>query len=205
MPCSAPFRLLFWCTFVLALPALGQRPSRSGIGLKGAAQWTTIQAGALSYQPMVGAAAGAYFPLWCGARFEVQPELLLSYQGAMLLHKEDDPKAIRLMYAQLPISAKLYLTNAVNLQAGAQIGRLLAATSDGDDVRDDYVPFDFGLIAGLGADLQSGLDFAVRYYSGMTPMLVDDDLFYPTNRYTQLSVGYRIARFSHQRKFRSRG
>lgn len=167
-------------------------------------QWSTIQAGALDYQPMIGAAMGAYVPLWCGPRLEIQPELLLSYQGAQLVHKEDDPKAIRLIYAQLPITAKFFLTNALNVQGGVQAGKLLAATSADNDVHDDYVPFDFGMLVGLGADLESGLDFGVRFYSGMTPLLVNDDKFYPTNRYTQLSIGYRVARFGHKRKFRSR-
>lgn len=190
---------------ILALPAVAQRPGRSGIGLKAGVQWTTIQAGGQNMQAIPGAAAGAYAPLWLGNRFEVQPELLVSYQGATHFHKEDPAREIRLLYAQLPVSAKLYLTNAVNVQLGAQAGYLIAASVDGNDAMDQYERFDLGLLGGIGVDLMNGLDISARFCSGLTPILVDDHELYPTNRCTQLSVGYRIARFGGSVHHRKRG
>ncbi len=205
MPALRMTRSFTYALLLLAIPALAQRPSRSGLGLKAGVQWSTIQAGGQNMQAIPGAAAGAYAPLWFGNRFELQPELLLSYQGATHFHKEDPAREIRLLYLQLPVSAKLYLTNAVNVQIGAQTGCLVAASVDGNDAMDQYERFDFGLIGGIGVDLMNGLDITARFCSGLTPILVDDHELYPTNRCTQLSVGYRIARFGGSQHYRKRG
>lgn len=200
-----PTRSLTFALLLLALPAVAQRPSRSGIGLKAGLQWSTIQSGGQNMQSIPGAAAGAYAPLWFGNRLEFQPELLLSYQGATHFHKEDPAREIRLLYAQLPVSAKLYLTNAVNVQLGVEAGYLVAANVDGNDAMESYKPFDFGLLGGIGVDMMNGLDITARFYSGLTPILADDIELFPTNRCTQLSVGYRIAQFNRSRHYRRRG
>lgn len=205
MPRTLPLRPLFWTTLILALPAMGQRPSRSAIGLKIAGQWTTQRVAGSNYQPVPGAAAGVYFPLWCGRRFELQPELLLSFQGTSQQKPENDASTLHMLYLQLPLSAKFYVTNVINAQIGVQGGKLLSANIDGTPVTDHYLPFDFGFVIGLGVDLISGLDLTARYYSGATPVLANDSHDYPMNRVMQLSVGYRIARLSHSMHRRSRG
>lgn len=187
-------RPLLWIGLLLALPAFGQRPSRSGIGLKVAAQWCTQRAEGISYQPILGMTGGLYFPLLVGPRFELQPELLLSQQGCRLVMAEGEDRTLRTTYAVLPLSAKFYLTNSFNLQAGVAGGKLLAAHVEEQDVLDRYNRFDFGFTSGAGLDLQSGVDLALRYYVGHTPVFAGTTEIYPRNRVVALGLGYRFAR-----------
>ncbi len=119
----------FWSLFILALPVLGQRPSRSGIGLKAGPQGTNLFGSDKVYKPIPGVVGGIYFPLWVGARFELQPELLLSYQGSQLPDAENGPGRMRMLYLCLPLNAKLYLSNALNIQGGVQESRILKEPS----------------------------------------------------------------------------
>lgn len=194
-----------WSGLILTLPVLGQRPSRSGIGLKAGAQLTTTHVEGAIYDPVPGALIGVYFPLWCGARFELQPELLLSAQGHAFETTDGKVHTLRMYQLQLPLSAKLYFSNVVNVQGGVQMSRLLSAgyTSEGDaqDATDEYRSFEFGTNIGLGADLSSGLDFGFRYYTGLSS-ITDDVELNPTNRAFQLSMGYRFLRFRNSRLHR---
>ena len=194
-PKTIPVTLL-WSSFVLALPAMGQKPSRSGMGLKLGAQMSVTWVEGLHYDPIPGAVAGAYFPLWCGARFELQPELLGSMLGSSFTDTEGQRHVLHLYYLQLPLSAKFFFTNALNVAGGFQMGRLLAAKAspDNSNATELYRPFEFGTNIGLGADLASGVDFTFRYYNGLSSITDDVDLN-PTNRAWQFTVGYRIARF----------
>ena len=144
---------------------------------------------------------GAYAPIWAGARLELQPELLISAQGSSIKPDEGTRQTLRLYYVQLPINMKVFMTNVLNVQAGIQAGRLIVANADHEDVTDRYQRMDIGLNLGAGLDFACGMDLTLRYYSGLTPLLVDDDVLFPTNRTLQLTAGYRMMRFKgHTRK-----
>jgi hypothetical protein len=192
----------FWSLFILALPVLGQRPSRSGIGLKVGPQGTNLLGSDKVYKPIPGVVSGIYFPLWVGARFELQPELLLSYQGSQLPDAENGPGRMRMLYLCLPLNAKLYISNALNIQGGVQESRILKATIDTIASTDRFRAFDFGFTAGVGLDLYTGLDMTVRYYAGMSPVLLSTTGVNPRNRLLQFTVGYRVARLRHNRNRR---
>jgi len=187
---------------LLAVPALAQRSSRSGIGLKVGAQLANTRSAAFTYEPITGAVLGGYMPIWVANRFELQPELLFSMQGSAFTPSEGNRQVTYLFYAQVPLSAKLYVSNALNLQTGVQAGWMVTALQDGNSVKDRYKPMDIGFNVGVGLDLIGGTDLTFRYYSGMTPVLVNDDLIYPTNRTLQLTAGYRMVRFKHHARRR---
>jgi hypothetical protein len=160
---------------------------------------STTHAEGLVYDPVPGATMGAYFPLWCGDRFELQPELLAATLGSAFSDADGGRHVLRTFYVQLPLSAKLFVSNAVNFQLGVQGGRLIMARSsydgEGDDVTELYRPFDFGFNTGLGIDFASGVDLTLRYYSGMSGLAPNDDQHFATNRSIQLTVGTRLIRF----------
>ena len=193
-------RPLVWCLFIVALPALGQRPSRSGVGFKIGPQWATQHAAEFNYEPVPGAVAGLYVPLWCGHRLELQPELLLSWQGSAHTLHEGSTQVLSMFYVQLPFSAKIFVSNVLNLQCGVQAGKLLLAQVGKTDVSDQYRPFDLGFNLGVGVDLIRGVDLTLRYYSGMSTVLEDTSgNIFPTNRTYQLTMGYRFKQFTHRR------
>lgn len=200
------YRFLHYLSALLpplfALPVAGQK-QYTGIGVKIAAQWTTQRGSGVYYAGVPGGAAGLYVPIWVGPRFEMQPELLASVQGATL-ERADVSTDLQMIYLHVPITAKFFLTNAFHVDGGLLGGKLLAAKADGADVTEDYLPYDFGFLMGLGVDTYGGFDIALRYYSGFTPVLANDSQIYPLNRSVQLSLGYRVLQLKH-RRFRHRG
>ncbi len=195
-----PLLRLFLIT-ILALPTAlhGQQTRKAGMGIKAGAQWSSLLTSDVTYTGIPGGLAGVYFPMLASTRLELQPELLISYQGADLQRPENETSQLRMLYVHLPVSAKLFLTNELNLQAGLQAGKCLSATMEDGSVTDEFRPFDVGFVAALGLDLSSGFDLTARYYGGTTPVLVETTGVNPRHRLLQLTAGYRVMRFSHRR------
>ncbi|MBV6403979.1 MAG: hypothetical protein GFGODING_00726 [Flavobacteriales bacterium] len=170
---------------------------RTAIGIKGGVVVGTARSELVRYGMVPGATLGAYAAIEVSDRIEVQPELVASLQGASYLVGEDEVRWVdRQLYAQLPVSVKFFVTNALNLHIGGQLGWLMLARTDTDDgtrnTTDRFVPLDAGVIAGLGVDLLHGTDLTLRYYGGITPTLADDSTIYPRNSTLQLTVGHRF-------------
>ena len=184
---------------LLGTTASAQPSGHAGMGIKVGGQWSTLLASDATYTPIPGGLLGVYFPLLASARIELQPELLLSYQGCDVQRSDEDPSGLRLLYAHLPVCAKVFLTNEVNLQGGVQAGKCLSARMDDEQVTDRFRPYDVGFITGLGIDLRSGLDFTARYYGGTTPVLTRTTGVNPRHRLLQITAGYRVMRFGRHR------
>lgn len=176
-----------------------QPSGQAGMGIKAGGQWSTLLASDATYTPIPGGLLGVYFPLLASARLELQPELLLSYQGCDVQRPDEDPSRLRMLYVHLPVCAKIFLTNEVNLQGGVQAGKRISAWMDDEQVTDRFRPYDVGFIAGLGIDLRSGLDFTARYYGGTTPVLTETTGVNPRHRLLQITAGYRVMRFGRHR------
>ncbi|MBK7943806.1 MAG: PorT family protein [Flavobacteriales bacterium] len=170
----------------------------SGIGIKGGPLASHMQSATLSTNKIPGASLGIYVPLRAGPRMELQPEFLLTSFGARYAMADGGTSAVRTLYAQVPLSFKLYLGNIFNGQVGLQMGRLLTAQQSTEagrtTVTESYEHWDYGFILGAGADMVSGLDLGLRYYNGLRPVMMDDDGSYPRNRALMLSAGYRVGR-----------
>jgi len=194
-----PLRL-FLITSLALPPALYSQPSWvAGMGIKAGAQWSTLLTSDVTYLGIPGGLAGLYFPMLASTRLEFQPELLLSYQGADLQRTDKDPARFRMLYMHLPVSAKLYFTNDLNLQGGLLAGKSITATLEDERITDEIRPYDVGFVAGIGLDLRSGFDLTARYYGGTTPVLVETTGVNPRHRVVQLTAGYRVMRFGHRR------
>lgn len=191
--------------FLLAITSHAQR---SGIGIKAGPQLNTYRAINIRTTMLPGFSAGAYFPIPAAARLEVQPEILLSMMGTGFIEPDGDRSAIRSLYVHAPVTAKYYLTGEMNLQGGVQLGKLLVAQqADKDgvtDVRDRIKSFDSGWLLGAGYDLRSGLDFTVRYFSGMPTLFKDDDALFPRSRSLQFTIGKRIVQLKRPHSSRRR-
>lgn len=186
-------------------PVLAQQ---SGLGLKGGLVLSDTKSATVTTNKIPGGCLGGYFALRAGPRMEIQPELLFTSMGAGYTMADGDQSTVRTLYAQVPVSVKLYIGNVFNGQAGFQMGRLLTAQQTADDgrtdVTDSYNRWDYGITLGLGADLVSGLDLGLRYYSGLRPILLNDVLLYPHNRALMLTAGQRLTRVKAPRFTRRR-
>lgn len=119
-------------------------------------------------------------------KFSFQPELMYSGQGYSF-----NDNTVALSYLNVPLMGKYYVTKGLSVEAGPQIGFLLAAKNEKTDVKDSFNTVDFGVNFGLGYKLENGLNFGVRYNLGLTDINnVDNSSFKNKNSVFQVSVGY---------------
>lgn len=136
----------------------------------------------------LGFAVGGYADIMFSDNFGFSPELLFSLQGSSseqttevfddlgnVVGSEKQDFTLNLTYINIPLLAKWKPTDGLNLHVGPQIGLLLGATNkvdpepDGfdDDASDFYKSLDIGLAVGAGYELESGLNFGVRYATSL--------------------------------------
>ncbi|MBK9175422.1 MAG: PorT family protein [Flavobacteriales bacterium] len=197
-------------TLLLALIAKALTAQHSGFGIKGGLLMSDTKSGAgVTSNLIPGATAGGYFALRAGPRMEIQPEVSITSLGAGYTLPDGERSNVRVLYAQVPLSVKLFAGNVANVQAGFQMGRLLMASQSAPDgstnVTSSYRTWDYGLILGAGADMISGLDVGLRYYNGLRPILKEDQTYFPRNRAYMLTVGYRMSRIKAPKLNRKRG
>ena len=110
-------------------------------------------------------------------KFSVQSELTYSQQGFREDYSDEDyVETYVLNYLNIPLLAKYYISDEFNLEVGPQIGFLLAAkykeNDEGEKYEEDAKEFfkssDFGLLFGLGYQLENGIGFNARYNLGLT-------------------------------------
>ncbi|MFL9836355.1 porin family protein [Flavobacterium sp. ST-75] len=130
-------------------------------------------------------------------QFSIQPELLYSMQGAKfetvdgLTVVEEDMK---LDYINVPIMAKYYLFEGFSIQAGPQIGFLMSAKAEDEDVKDSFKSIDFALNGGVGYELTMGVFFQARYSAGLADIndFGGDEAIKINNNVISVSVGYKF-------------
>lgn len=149
---------------------------------------------------------GVYAEIPVSETFSIQPELLYSRQGGTqdgsLVFQEGNfnyESTFNLSYLTVPIMAKFYVAKGLSLEAGPQIGFLLKsevdievnnalfASSTTEDVKDFTKSNDFAFNIGAGYQLNSGLNFNLRYNIGLTDAYEDIDA---KNSVFQVGVGY---------------
>src|SRR6186713_39101 len=126
--------------------------------------------------------AGIFAKLPVTKGFSIQPELLYSVKGAKETYSNfvqgDGEYRFNLNYLELPLLAVVNIAPNFNLHAGGYAGYLVSANvkdmnSDGsiegaqDLKADNFKRFDFGLVGGLGFDIQN-FTMGARYNYGLT-------------------------------------
>lgn len=149
---------------------------------------------------------GVYAEIPVSEAFSIQPELLYSRQGGTqdgsLVFQEGNvnyESTFNLSYLTVPVMAKFYVAKGLSLEAGPQIGFLLKsevdievnnallASSTTEDAKDFTKSTDFAFNIGAGYQLNSGLNFNLRYNIGLTDTYEDIDA---KNSVFQVGVGY---------------
>lgn len=138
--------------------------------------------------------AGVYANIkFGGDQFAFQPELLFSTQGAKLDEQGVDIK-YNLNYLNIPLMLKWYAYEGFNVEFGPQVGFNMSAKAKGEFLgqsfngdMEDIETIDFGLNIGAGYELESGINFGIRYGLGLTEIAKEEG---PKNSVFSLSVGY---------------
>ncbi|MEM9687045.1 MAG: porin family protein [Bacteroidota bacterium] len=147
--------------------------------------------------------AGAVVEFELSELFSFQPELLYSAQGTRQEIGDDsgDVSTItsKIDYLNIPLTAKIYLTDWLNVQVAPQVGFLLDAREESDDNDIETVEdltallkeVDFSLRLGAGYSAPSGFFFDAFYNLGLTNIndLTDNNANFK-NGVIQVAVGY---------------
>jgi len=188
-------KLLLSAVAVMAFGVAAQAQEMS-FGAKAGLNLANMTGDAETAGSRTGFHVGAVAEFKLSDKFSIQPELLYSMQGAKneFLGEEYD---LKLDYINLPIMAKFYVMEGLSLEAGPQVGFLMSAKADDEDVKDGYKSVDFGINGGVGYELPMGLFFQARYYAGLASVNEEVEEFEgldikSTNVNLQLSVGYKF-------------
>ena len=133
--------------------------------------------------------AGLVVEIVISETFSFQPEVLYSGQGAT---EDSGDGELNLDYINVPLMAKFYVAEGFSLEAGPQVGFLMSAEVDGEDIKDYVKGIDFGVNFGIGYKMEGGLNFGARYNLGLSngnddPEFPDDSL---KNSVIQAYVGF---------------
>lgn len=154
----------------------------------------------LEYDYKVGYHFGLLGHIHINRYFAVQPEVVYSLQGAK--YKVNDVTTdLNLSYINVPVLLQYMFDNGLRLQAGPQLGLLIAAKSKAGNTTTDYKenlkPIDLALSIGAGYIFPPvGLGIDLRYNHGLTNINDSGDVT-STNRGLQLGLFYI---FSHNGK-----
>ena len=175
-------------------------------GLKGGGNYSTITGDDTDgLDGRTGFHIGGLAEIMFNESFGLQPELIYSTQGAKEEYSDSgfsEKYTMKLDYINLPILAKYFITQGLNVNLGPQVGYVINKTGEyevsgggfdesGSDDLEGVNDFDFSLVGGLGYELDMGVFFNARYNLGLGNISEEGgDDFSIQNNVIQLSVGY---------------
>ena len=157
----------------------------SRFGVKGGVNLSNFNRGDVGTQNMrIGFNVGLFTELAVGESFSIQPEILLSTKGNRATYGQNDgvldlvgaegEVKSNLTYIDIPVLAKVTIGEVFNIHVGPYASYLIGANVstegavDGSQEldRDNFKTWDYGLAAGLGADLDA-VTIGARYNLGL--------------------------------------
>ena len=147
------------------------------------------------YDSKTGLHVGLLGHVHLSKQWALQPELLYSAQGAKFTNSGVETK-LKLDYINVPILFQYMFDNGFRLEAGPQVGFLVGAKTEANDVsvdvKDQLKGVDLGLGLGLGyIHVPSGFGVDARYNLGLSNISEDDDNK-SMNRGFQLGIFYQF-------------
>lgn len=135
------------------------------------AKGDTSGAGWRTYGVSPSIHVGATGSVKLSKKFSLGADLLLSDKG----YRNDGDGlfgASHLLYSNLPVYARFELVKGLSLQAGPEVGLLVAAWGeDREYLSAVYSWFDFGIIGGLEYNVTSRMRFTLRFEQGISNII----------------------------------
>lgn len=157
------FNLIIFMAIIMVSTASAQPMA---VGIKGGLNFYNLSGtNEGSYDSRTSFHLGLLGHVHMSEEFALQPELMYSSQGT----EYGNNQKLILDYINVPVLFQYMFDNGFRLQAGPQLGFLVGAKADGDDVMDNFKGVDFGLTFGasyLNPPSGFGVDF--RYNHGLT-------------------------------------
>ena len=149
------------------------------IGVKGGLNYSTLEGKTeINYKEKTSFHGGLVAQINLLKPLYIQPEVYYSSQGAKVKGVGD----FNFEYVNVPVLAKLYIIkDIITIEAGPQFSFNVG------DKKDNTKDYDFGIAAGLGAQITDKFFIQGRYVSGLIKV---EETTKATNTMFQLSLGY---------------
>ncbi len=177
----------------LICEAHSQDIGRTIIGAKGGLNLANIGGEETDNAMKIAGHIGGYIEFYFYEAWDIQAELLLSWQGHAPATEFDN--RLNLVYINIPVLYRYFPAEQVNLHIGPQFGLLMSAKtkSEGEsfDVSAFFKSFDLGLALGGGYEFQAfdrDMNVNLRYIHGVTNIAAEGS-GKRFNRVIQLSLG----------------
>jgi opacity protein-like surface antigen len=168
-------------------------------GVKGGLNLSTVVGGDVeNTKSLVGFHVGGFAEIKIVEKFAIQPEILFSTQGTKAEAAFGNDVDFKLNYLNIPVLAKYYIVDKFSVEAGPQIGVLLSAKAEDEDIKDFTRSVDFGFNVGAGYHFTDNLSINLRYTIGLSPLSDEDvdnaDDYYDSakNSNLALSLAYKF-------------
>jgi hypothetical protein len=143
------------------------------LGIKGGVNIAGLQVeNADDYDTKVSFHAGGLAHIHINRHFAIQPELVLSGQGAKYTSQANNTTKANLTYLNIPVLAQYMFGDGFRLETGPQLGFLLSAKNKFADVtvnvKDSYKTTDVSWAFGVGYLSDMGLGVDLRYNLGLS-------------------------------------
>ncbi|WP_166921878.1 porin family protein [Flavobacterium poyangense] len=159
---------------ILAFGFVNAQQTRFGV--KGGLNISTVVGGDVEdTKSLIGFHVGGFAEIKVVDKFFIQPELLFSTQGTKVDGPFGTDADIKLNYLNIPVLAKYYIVDKFSVEAGPQIGFLLSAKAEGEDIKDFTRSVDLGFNLGAGYNFTDNFSVGIRYTVGLSP-LTDKDI-----------------------------
>jgi hypothetical protein len=157
--------------------ARAQTRARVGLclGLNESSYRESFQSSEFTSDWKTGVHAGLFGELPLSRRFSLEADLLYSQKGGVDPGDSMAPKiTLRLNYLDLPVLLDFYLTPRLAIEAGPEMGLLLAARAHSGNytatIHDVYRSFETGVAGGVFYQLPGGVSVGLRYVQGFKPI-----------------------------------
>lgn len=163
-------------------------------GIKGGLNISNVVGGDVeNTNSLVGFHVGGLAEIHVVEKFFIQPELLFSAQGTKVDGPLGSSADLKLNYLNIPVLAKYYfIENKFSVEAGPQLGILLSAKAEGEDIKDFTRSVDFGFNIGAGYNFTDNLSAGIRYTIGLSPLTDEDidnaDDYYDSAKNSNLAI-----------------
>jgi len=185
----------------IAVMAFGlTNAQQTRFGIKGGLNLSTVVGGDVeNAKTLVGFHVGGFAEIHVVEKFFIQPELLFSAQGAKAEVDFGNDANVKLNYLNIPVLAKYYIVDKkFSVEAGPQLGVLLSAKVEDEDIKDFTRSVDLGFNIGAGYSFTDNLSVGLRYTIGLSPLsdkdIDDSDDYFNSakNSNLALSLAYKF-------------
>ncbi|WP_343695372.1 porin family protein [Flavobacterium sp.] len=183
----------------IAILAFGfANAQQTRFGVKGGLNITNFS-GDNDSNALIGFQIGGFAEIKIIERLSIQPELLFSTQGASFdVNGSNRDIDYKLNYINIPVLAKFYIVKQFYVEGGPQLGFLVSAKRDGNDIKDSYKSTDLGFNFGAGYYFTDNFSVGLRYTVGLSNVGdydtddIDAYLDSPKNSVLALTAAYKF-------------